>query len=243
MSVGWKGLFMLVIGIDIGGTKIRALLWNGKRVTRECEAPTPKNKNGFERGLLELVSLLGRSAPIAGIGIGAAGIIKDTTLLFSPNIPYIKNFDFQRVWPSLPVRVDNDARSFARAELVRGAGRGAKRLFALTIGTGIGRAYGRRGKIIKIKKFEYPERWEREYQRVRERRDDKKLAACLGGKLVPLLKPFEPEIIVIGGGVLARRGFLGWLEAAFHARGLTAKIKRARFRKNGVAIGAALLWN
>ncbi len=232
---------MLVIGIDIGGTKIRAVLWNGKRVIREREVPTPKNKRGFERSLLELVSLLGRSAPIAGIGIGAAGIVKGTLLLFSPNIPYLRNFDFRTVCPSLPVVVDNDARSFARAELVRGAGRGAKRIFALTIGTGIGRAYGISGRIAKIKKFEYPERWEKEYQAVRSRRGDKRLADFLAEKLSRLLKPFKPEIIVIGGGVMERHRFLQRLETAFLTRGLTAKIKRPRFRKNGVAIGAALL--
>jgi predicted NBD/HSP70 family sugar kinase len=233
---------MLVIGIDIGGTKIRAVLWNGKGVTREREVPTPKSKNGFQRRLVALASSLHRHR-VDAIGIGAAGIIKDTTLLFSPNIPYIKNFDFRSVWPSLPVRVDNDARSFARAELVRGASRGAKRLFALTIGTGIGRAYGKKGKIIRLKRFEYPEQWEKRYQVIRNTRGNNELAEFLAEKLAPLLKPFAPGVIVIGGGVLARRGFLEWLEAAFQARGLTAKIKLARFRKNGVAIGAALLFN
>lgn len=234
---------MPVIGVDIGGTKIRAVLWNGRRVVRAREVPTPENKSGFERSLLELVSLLGRSAPIAGIGIGAAGIVKGTLLLFSPNIPYLRNFNFRTVCPSVPVRVDNDARAFARAELLRGAGRGSKSLFALTIGTGIGRAYGKKGKIIRLKRFEYPEQWEKRYQVIRNTRGNNELAEFLAEKLAPLLKPFAPGVIVIGGGVLARRGFLGWLEAAFQARGLTAKIRRAKFRKNGVAIGAALLWN
>lgn len=232
---------MLALGVDIGGSKIRAVLWNGSRVIRGREAPTPKNKNDFQRRLVALVSSLHRHE-VEGIGIGAAGIVKGTVLLFSPNIPYIKNFDFRRVWPSLRVRVDNDARAFARAELLRGAGRRAKRVFALTIGTGIGRAYGRNGKIIKIKRFEYPEPWEKEYQAVRDRRDNRRLAEFLGKRLAPLMQPYRPEVIVIGGGVIRRRGFLRLLEAAFRSQGVRARLRRARFRKNGVAVGAALLF-
>ncbi|MBI2350287.1 MAG: ROK family protein [Deltaproteobacteria bacterium] len=233
---------MAIIGIDIGGTKIRAVLWDGRRVVRAHEFPTPKNKDDLKEGLMTLVSHLSREKSIRAIGIGAAGIVEKTTLVSSPNISYIKNFAFRPLWPrSIRLRVDNDARAFARAEFLRGAGRGVKRLSALTIGTGIGRAYGKNGKIVKLKRFEYPERWEKEYQVVRNRRDDKKLAHFLAEKLSPLLKPFEPEVVVIGGGVMERRGFSRRLEAAFKDRGPAIKIRRATFRKNGVAVGAALL--
>jgi len=232
---------MLVIGIDIGGSKIRAALWNGERVIRGREVPTPKNKNDFQRRLVALVSSL-RRHEVEGIGIGAAGIVKGTVLLFSPNIPYIKNFDFRRIWPSLQVRLDNDARAFARAELLRGAGRGKQRVFALTIGTGIGRAYGKNGKIARLKRFEYPERWEKAYQAVRDRRDNRRLAEFLGKRLAPLMQPYRPEVIVIGGGVIRRRGFLRLLEAAFRSQSVRARLKRASSRKNGVAAGAALLF-
>lgn len=235
---------MPVIGIDIGGTKIRAILWNGKRVIRAREVSTPKNKGEFQRRISALLSLLSRQKNVTGIGIGAAGIVNKTTFLFSPNIPYIKNFDFTSLrLPSRSLRVDNDARAFARAELLKGAGRGAKSLFALTIGTGIGRAYGRSGKIIKIKKFEYPERWEKKYQGIRSGRDDRELAIFLGEKLSPLLKPFKPDVTVIGGGVMERHGFFQRLEAAFKDHGLASQIRRARLRNNAVAIGAALLFH
>ncbi|MBI2538411.1 MAG: ROK family protein [Deltaproteobacteria bacterium] len=211
---------MPVIGIDIGGSKIRAVLWDGKQVARARELPTPKSKNDFQRRLVALASSLHRHE-VEGIGIGAAGIVKGTVLLFSPNI---------------------HARAFARAELLRGAGRGARRVFALTIGTGIGRAYGKNGKIIRIKRFEYPEPWEKEYQAVRDRRDNRRLAEFLGKRLAPLMQPYRPEAIVVGGGVLGRRGFLRLLEAAFGSQGVRARLKRARFRKNGAAVGAALLF-
>ena len=233
---------MAIIGIDIGGSKIRGILWNGWRVIRALEFPLPKNKNDLKKRIVALISLLSRQELIGGIGIGAAGIVGKTTLISSPNIPYIKNFSFRSLWlRPMVLRVDNDARAFARAELLKGAGRGAKCLFALTIGTGIGRAYGINGKVIRVKKFEYPEPWEKEYQAIRNGRDDKRLANFLGEKLSPLLKPFDPEVIVVGGGIMERHGFLPRLETAFKARDVTAKVRRATFRKNGVAIGAALL--
>src|SRR3972149_2996805 len=95
---------------------------------------------------MTLVPHLSREKSMRAIGTGAAGIVEKTTLVSSPNISYIKNFAFRPLWPrSIRLRVDNDARCFARAELLSGAGRGAKSLFALTIGTGIGRAYGKNG--------------------------------------------------------------------------------------------------
>lgn len=235
---------MGIIGIDIGGSKIRGVLWNEKRVIRALEFPTPKNKNDFKKRILALPQSLAGEERIVCIGIGAAGIVERTKLISSPNIPHIKKFDFRRLWPrSVALRVDNDARCFARAEFLRGSGRRSKSLFGLTIGTGVGRAYGKNGEIIRIKRFEYPEWWERKYQAVRDRRDDEKLIEFLAQTLAPLIMPFKPEVIVIGGGVIERRGFLQWLQAAFGAQGLTCKIRHARLGKDAVAIGAALLWN
>lgn len=233
----------MIIGIDIGGTKIRGNLWNGEKVVRSREFATPKNLDDFREELAALTASLAGQNPVRGIGIGAAGIVERTTLLFSPNIAYIRNFNFRPLWPrSIPLRVDNDARCFARAELLRGAGRRFRSLFALTIGTGIGRAFGKDGKIRTIKKFEYPESWERRYQILRDKRDDERLAQCLADKLLPLLKPHKPEVVVIGGGVMERRRFLEVLRAAFKAKGFAPEIRRARLGKNTVAVGAALLF-
>lgn len=235
---------MPIIGIDIGGTKIRGILWEGKKVVRSREFATPKNKHNLRKKLVALTASLSGRNPVRAIGIGAAGIVERTTLLFSPNIPRIRNFEFRPLWPrSIPLRLDNDARAFARAEFLRGAGRGSRILFALTIGTGIGRAFGKNGKIIKLKKFEYPERWEKTYQAIRRKKNDKELASFLGERLSRLMKPCLPEVVVIGGGVLERAGFLRLLETALKARGLTVKIRRAHFQKNGVAVGAALLFD
>jgi len=234
---------MLTIGIDIGGTKIRSILWDGKRVFRVQEFLTPGNETDFKKRVLELITLLDQRGAVRRIGIGAAGIVEKSTLLFSPNIPYIKNLNFRSLFPRAQrLRLDNDARCFARAEFLLGPARNCRSVFALTIGTGIGRAYGRQGKIINLKKFEYPERWEKRYQAIRNLPDNTELAEFLGEKLSALISPFKPEAILIGGGVLERQGFFPMLRMGLLARGLTRKIYRDRLRKDAVAIGAALLF-
>src|SRR3989304_2590142 len=86
---------------------------------------------------------------IKNIDVGAAGIIGKNKIIFSPNIPYLKNFDFRGVFPGFSVKIDNDARVFLRDELK--AGGKDKIVMAFTIGTGIGRAFAENGKVEKIK--------------------------------------------------------------------------------------------
>ncbi|MDP2909540.1 MAG: ROK family protein [bacterium] len=211
-----------VIGIDIGGTKMRGILWNGKKVLKFVEFSTPNNLKDFESNLKKIVNYLGRENKIA---VGAAGIIKSNILVKSPNIPYIKNFKF------CADKLDNDARCFARTErsLLK-----TQNIFFITLGTGVGRAVVEGGEVLKIKKLEYPETWERQYQKICDIKDDDRLAEYVGRKIVDLAKTYKPEVIVIGGGILNRKGFFGKLK-----RDIDISIKRAVCRKNAVAIGAA----
>ncbi|MBI2037282.1 MAG: ROK family protein [Candidatus Liptonbacteria bacterium] len=230
------------IGIDIGGTKIRGVLWDGKRITREKEDRTRNDAPKFARQLRELVRSLEDRRPVLRIGIGAAGVVQGTKLMASPNIPALKNFDFQQLWPSRNLRVDNDARCFARGEVVFGAGKGAKRVFALTIGTGIGRAFARSGNVVKVKRLEYPERWEREYQRIRDSKSRAILAEFLAEKLAPLLSRFDPGVLVIGGGLGTKKNFYVRLEKELKNRGVKGTICRSKL-KNAASLGAALLFD
>lgn len=233
---------MAVIGIDVGGSKVRAIAWDGKRVLRVCEYRTPKNINDFEKKIVEVVRLLSQGSKTHSIGIGAAGIMERTTWIASPNIPYLRNLDFRTLWPrSIKVKLDNDARCFARAEFLRGAGRGFRSIFALTIGTGVGRASGRDGRILRLKKFEYPEAWEKTYQAIRDSGDPKRLSQFLACKLSPLMRSFKPEVVVIGGGVLKQLRFWQRLKREFLARERPAEIRRSALNQNAGALGAALL--
>ena len=217
-----------IIGIDIGGTKIRGVLWNGKRVLKSKEISTPKTLSKFESALINLTKFLG---PAKELNVGAAGIINGTKLARSPNIPYIKNFDFK-------TKLDNDARCFARAhQKLTHLGRRA--VLFLTLGTGVGRALIKNGKILDIKKFEYPEHWEREYQKLRDGHDNERLAEFLTKNLKRIIKIYQPALMVVGGGAASgreRKGFLGLLREE-----LKIKIQKSKLGKNATAIGAALL--
>ncbi|QQG46407.1 MAG: ROK family protein [Candidatus Niyogibacteria bacterium] len=233
-----------IIGLDIGGTNIRGILYRDGKIIRKREVKTPQNLVDFGKVLRITVKFLARAEKISGIGIGTAGVVNGAVLRFSPNIPAVKNFNFQKIIPTgIQLKLDNDARCFARGEYLLGFGRGFKNLFFLTIGTGIGRASGRNGKILKIKKFEYPERWEGEYQKIRDRKDDMKLAEFLGKNLAKLIKPYKPRAIIIGGGVIMKRkNFISKLKKELTKNGIKAKILKSRLGNHAASLGAALLF-
>lgn len=234
---------MYYLGLDIGGWKMRGLVWDGWRVVAAYEFRTPRTKAEFVRTLRLLVAKLsGRvRGHIPGIGVGAAGVIQGTSLLMSPNISYLKRFDFRTLFPAVPLSLDNDARAFARAEWRYSAGRRKNSILAVTIGTGIGRAYGRKNRIVRIKKFEHPESWEPEYQRIRDQGKSKELAEFIAVKLAGLVAFYRPEVLVLGGGIIDRPTFFEKLRAELKRNGVGTPIRRARFGRNAAAIGAAML--
>lgn len=232
----------MTIGIDIGGTKIFAVLFGGEKIIAAFSAETPKTKKEFIKTLKRLFEKLARKdVRIKSIGIGAPGIIKKNKVVFCPNIPYLKNFDFRRVFPGFSAKIDNDARSFLRGELKLGAGAGAKKALIFTIGTGIGRAFAENGEVRKIKKFEYPEKWEKEYQRVRDGGDGGELADFLAVNLLIIVKKYKPDAVIIGGGILKRKNFFGRLKKKVEEKNKKIKFKKAALGDSAGAIGAALL--
>lgn len=208
----------MIIGIDIGGTKIAAIY--GDKFLK-FKTPTVKR---------EFIKLLKKLPKAELVGIGAAGIVRGTEIKSLGNIPSIKNFDLKKFFPR--VRAENDAQSFLRAELAQR--RLSGKILGITIGTGIGRAFFNSKKINRI---EYPEGWEATYQRIRDHGTDQELADFLGIKLQKIIKKYNPNIIIIGGGVLNRVGFYKKLSKKLGVKTLPSKLGD----KAG-AIGAAMLW-
>lgn len=252
----------MIIGIDIGGSEIKSILWNKKRVFQTLKFKTPRNKKYFEKKILFIVKKFSEKGRIKQIGIGAAGIVRGTTIQYAPNIRYLKNFDFKKLLSDKTIGLDNDARCFARAEitslsLVRSvdvkipiftssslpeisARRKNKNGLLFTIGTGIGRAYWKGKAVQKIKKFEYPERWERQYQKIRDSRDYKKLADFLVPKLIIIIKKYKPDQVLFGGGMMKKYFFWPYLLRNLKMAHMMVPMKFVRLPYAG-AIGAALL--
>lgn len=233
---------MKTIGIDIGGSKIRGILWDEKRILKSSYFKIPKKQNVFEKKIKNMVQHLVGPNKILKIGIGTAGKVDGTKVVRARNIPYFNNFDFQKIFPKIIVRVDNDARTYARTEYKIGDGKRTKSMLMMTLGTGIGRAFVKNGNVLKIRRFEYAEDWEKEYQKIHSK---KALAEFLGEKLAPIIFALDPEIVVLGGGVIEKKGYFQAIKKQLSPTigGAKLKIKHSKLGKFAGAIGAAMLWN
>ncbi len=139
----------IVIGIDLGGTFIKAgLVDETGRVLGEHKAPTPQT--GQAAVLATLVDLGRRliadharlgNGRIQGVGLGTPGVVTPDEIRLAFNIPgweHVPARTYLSRELQVPVFIDNDANVFALAEYVFGAGRGVHSLVAFTIGTGVG---------------------------------------------------------------------------------------------------------
>lgn len=139
----------LVLGIDLGGTKILTAAVNarGKILSRDYHPTPAKDCPAVIRGILNsanrALKQAGGANEISAAGIGAAGLSNpETGILFtSPNLPQCRDFPLRDdIEKGLGVKafLTNDANAAALGELCFGAGRGAHNFIYITISTGIG---------------------------------------------------------------------------------------------------------
>jgi fructokinase len=133
------------IGVDLGGTKIEgvALAADGSEAAR-VRIPTPRRDyDGTVAALVAVVNELERAAGgPASVGIGIPGVISPATgLVKNANSTWLIGRALDRdVAHALgrPVRLANDANCFALSEAVDGAAAGARVVFGVIVGTGVG---------------------------------------------------------------------------------------------------------
>lgn len=231
------------IGFDIGGTYLRGVLWNGKRVVRSAVYKTPHTKTAFVRTLKRAIhKLTPARESLRGVGIGIAGVISGTKLLRGRNLKALEGLNLRPIVPRhLKLKVDNDARVFLWGQPGLSTRYKMKRVLGITLGTGIGRALAVDGKIKLIEPFEHQELWESEYQR-RRFEPSKDFAAFLATHIVPLIKHYQPNIVLIGGGVLQQKvGLKRELRASFSRLKRNVAIKYVTIDRLQAARGAATL--
>lgn len=148
------------IGVDVGGTKMKAVLLHEYKVIEEGELATPQdNLDHFFNMMKALLDPFLEKAEknkkrIEGIGLSVAGMhdMHNGKIVYSPNITYLNNLEIikevENRWGYL-TRLDNDANCFLRAEAKMGAGEKFNNLFGMTIGTGIGGAWWLNNKIYR----------------------------------------------------------------------------------------------
>jgi len=140
-----------VVGVDIGGTKIIAAVFDGDGAMLSRIYCLTLGSEGPDRVINRISSTISKVIEKAGlkrdqvgcIGIAAAGAIDINRGIVadSPNIPRWQNIPLRdRLLESLggPLFVLNDANAAALAEHRLGAGRGLNNLIYITVSTGIG---------------------------------------------------------------------------------------------------------
>ncbi|MFD4431117.1 ROK family protein [Nocardia sp. NPDC058497] len=136
---------LLTVGIDVGGTNIRASVVDAEgEVLDSVQAPTPHSARALEDAIDRSVRELARRHPIAAVGLAVAGFISDdrSTVLFAPHLPWQDAPVARRLSArlGLPVILEHDANAAGWAEYHFGAAAGGHTVVLVAIGTGIGAA-------------------------------------------------------------------------------------------------------
>ncbi|HYN60074.1 MAG TPA: ROK family protein [Rubrivivax sp.] len=142
------------LGIDLGGTKIEAMLLSaqGSELWRQRIA-TPA---GDYAGTLRAIESLVQQARVEGrgpcsVGVGTPGSLTPEGLMKNANSQCLNGMplrtDLQRLLGQ-PVRIANDANCLALSEATDGAGAGAEVVFAAILGTGTGAGIAVHGQVL-----------------------------------------------------------------------------------------------
>ena len=146
-----------VIGIDVGGTKARAVtveVGTNEVVDREA-SPSSDDGPTLVATLADLVARLGARTgrEVAAVGLGVAGLAHQSGVVhYSPNLPGLGGFpigpELQKAL-GVPVVVGNDATAGTFAEWQLGAGRDTDNFAMVTLGTGIGTGFVVDGQLLR----------------------------------------------------------------------------------------------
>ncbi|MCJ2126336.1 ROK family protein [Methylobacterium sp. J-077] len=143
------------LGIDLGGTKIAGIVLDTTGATlAEARMPAPR---GDYRGTIEaLAALVARleaeAAAPCSVGIGMPGSLSPATgRVRNANSHWLNGHPFgadlaRRLDRS--VRIENDANCLAVSEAVDGAGAGARVVWAVILGTGVGSGIAIDGRVL-----------------------------------------------------------------------------------------------
>ena len=151
------------IGIDLGGTHLRAaLVERGKGFLKQVQTTTDAADGpaSILDRTADLVRQMLRAAPsgkVAGLGMGAPGTInwERTTLSYPPNLPGWTEVDVQAALrerlerPELNVIVENDANVAALGSAFYSVGQPHDSFLMVTLGTGVGGSIIYRNRIFR----------------------------------------------------------------------------------------------
>ena len=152
MMQGW-------IGLDVGGTGIKAGLVVDGRIVAERKLPTDCSS---DRAILEqlahlveelMVAADTESVQVGGTGVAVPGSVDSGrgVAVGAANLPWNNTpiCSWLQERTGLPTFLENDTNAAAVGELVYGAGQGVSDLFYMAIGTGVGGGIISGGQLIR----------------------------------------------------------------------------------------------
>lgn len=259
-----------IIGIDIGGTKLDAIVWRGKKIVSSKIMPTPKSRAALLSVIAEIVSLQKNAA----IGVAVAGAVNHRTgnVLRSAHLPFLSGWGLKQTLARrhrVRVEVENDVNCFLLGEKKFRDARGKKNVVGLMLGTGVGGAAivngklmhgwqgtaGHLGHMIIERGLEVEDLISSQGFRKLGYSDPRKapvwvyrqVEKYLATALLNIINIFDPELILVGGGIAGADKFSLATAVRFIKRKSVAgghnlpQIKLSRL-KHAPALGAVSLF-
>jgi glucokinase len=149
----------LVIGIDVGGTTLKAALFDFEgRDYDSSTRPTPRQlgPDAVVTTIIDVVRELRTRVPEAAelraVGLVVPGVVDSQhgVAVYATNLGW-RDLPLRQIVAEavdLPVIVDHDVRAAGLAELELGAGRGVQEMIFVALGTGIAAAVITKGRVL-----------------------------------------------------------------------------------------------
>ncbi len=150
---------MKYIGIDIGGTNLKAGMTDESGVllaTQKMKVTSIVDQESLAWTVVSLTQELAKAAgvplsDVASVGVGVPGTveIRSGSICYTCNLP-LRDVPLRKLFHrylNIPLYIENDANCAALAEYYVGAGRESKRFVTVTLGTGVGAGIIHNGKI------------------------------------------------------------------------------------------------
>jgi glucokinase len=148
----------LVIGVDVGGTTVKAGLFDSDGVEyRRSERPTPRHLGPDAvitttlNAIVELRAQVPQAARLLAVGLVVPGVVdaQQGIAVYAANLGW-RQLPLRQIVADavgLPVILDHDVRAAGLAELELGAGQGLQEVLFVALGTGVAAAVITRGQV------------------------------------------------------------------------------------------------
>jgi len=278
---------MAVLGIDVGGSSIKAVLREKEKISKRRVFELPREKEELLNFIEKIYKNFSQNKNLGKVGTSLAGILdkKREELVKAPNLSFLEGIKIkEKIEKRLDrkIFVENDVNCFALGEKFLGKAKNFDYFISLALGSGIGGAIFVNGKLIlgesggageighiflDIKrKLDFEELASDKFLKrklgknsfeakiLAEKRDKKAIEAFkelgrnLGFGIVNLIHIFDPQAIILGGGItLAKKFFEKEMRKTVKkftiSKSYRTKILFSNLGRFGGAIGATFIEN